>query len=234
MHHTREELIDILDEITDKTEEFNKNTRKVEQLNSQIRFRRFILLGLIIALLTLIPFFILNYIEGQNNETLTIIFFSVLPAYIPGFRLMFGVFYFGFLLLFIYGIFSIGRKNSFLYKIKYFRRLQRRIKEKNEEEINELSIMNEAIITSSAFSVISQQYSGARAISKLREYLINKRANNIPEAIELYELELHRERQINMQAATLASARRTEEYAEQAEVSAKKAEQSAYGHRRRY
>lgn len=234
MHHTREHLIDILDEITDKTEKFNKNTRKIEQLNNQIRFKRFILLGLIITLLTLVPFLILNYIEGQNNETLTIIFFSALPAYIPGFRLMFGIFYFGFLFLFIYGIFSIGRKNSFLYKIKYFRRLQRRIKKKNEEKINGLNIMNEEIIASPAFLVIPQQYSGAQAISKLREYLINKRASNIPEAIELYELESHRERQIDIQTATLASARQTEEHAKQAEVSAKKAEQSAHSYRRRY
>src|SRR5699024_8758799 len=104
-----EELIDILERVIKKTERFNKNTRKIERLNKQTRRKRFFVVGLIIALFTLVPFLILNYIDSPNNETLTVIFHSALPALIPGYYFIFGIFYFGSLILFIYSIFSIGR-----------------------------------------------------------------------------------------------------------------------------
>src|SRR5699024_8281653 len=198
---------------------------------------RFLVLGSIIALFTLVPFLILNYIDSPNNETLTVIFHSALPSLIPGYYFVFGLFYFAFIVLFIYGIFSIGREKSFLYKIKFFRRIKTNIEEKQENEILKLEIDNQNMNDSYAVSVIPQQYRTFHAMAKMREYLTNTRTNSLSKAIEVYELELHRERELALQSAALASARRSEENTKQAQASAKNAEQSANAaayRRRRY
>ena len=178
-----------------------------------------------------------NYIDSPNNETLTVIFHSALPALIPGYYTIFGIFYFGFFVLFIYGIFSIGREKSFLYKIKFLRRIKTNIEEKHENEILKLEIDNQNMNDSYAVSVIPHQYRTFHAMAKMREYLTNTRANFLSEAIEVYELELHRERELALQSAALASARRSEENTKQAQVAARNAEQSANAaayRRRRY
>jgi len=65
-------------------------------------------------------------------------------------------------------------------------------------------------LSSNDFSVIPHEYSHPRAIHDLQRYLINKRANNLSEAIEVYELEKYRDQQISIQSASLSSTIRAE------------------------
>jgi|SRR5699024_9453278 len=211
MEHTRDELIKILERIKQKRNTLNKNENQIQRLKKRTSTKNNLVIGLIVTFVLLVPILLMSYIDGQTSSSgVTLIFHSVLPAIIPGYYYIFGFFYFTFIILFVYSIISISRKNSYLYKLNVIQRINNRIESKHRSKIAKLQQENENILSSNDFSVIPYEYSHPRAIDDLQRYLINKRANNLSEAIEVYELEEYRDRQISIQSARLSSAIRAE------------------------
>lgn len=204
--YTREELIPLLKEAKQVVRTAYDNTKKLNRYKSRNVRLNNLTLRLIVLLMTLGPFLALYYIQTRDVPFLTPFIFNILPGIIPGFEMFYNGLMFAFIALLIYGNIAVSKKDRALNEHPFIKRIHQIIEFPRKKRIAKLTAENNKIKHSKAFSIIPPGYQHANAVDRFYEYLVNGRAHNIREAMEIYELEMHREDLRSIEAAKRGAA----------------------------
>lgn len=204
--YTREELIPLLKEAKETIRTATKNTKKLNRYNERKRSLSNTVLRLIILLTTLGPLFALYYIQTRNVPFLTKFTFYILPGIIPGFDMFYNGIILALIILFIYGNIAVSKRDQALNEHPFVVKMHQIIEFPRKKRIARLTAENEKIRRSKPISVIPVDYQHIDAADRFYKYLVNGRAHNIQEAIEVYELEIHREKLRAIESSKRAAA----------------------------
>ncbi|GAA0308242.1 hypothetical protein GGQ92_001108 [Gracilibacillus halotolerans] len=200
MYQGREDLLNNLASLKKNGNLLDKNNKKISNLHKKMLNKTNSRLRLFFLLITLGPVFLLFFIESQRIPILDPIIFGLLPNLIPGFWLIYSLFVIGLIVLFFYSMFTLGREDSYLRRLRFVERKVVKIQSSFEHKIIELEEQNNEIVNSSNLGILPKKYRRSRAINKIYEYIANLHADSLKEAIRLYEIEDTQMKQARAQA----------------------------------
>ncbi|WP_078593664.1 hypothetical protein [Evansella clarkii] len=222
MIDTRQSLLHSLEDLKEQAGTLDKNNKKIARLEEKMFKRTKGNLRMLFMLITLGPLFILYFIESRRVPVLDELLFVILPNIIPGFSLFFRVFVIGLVILFFYSMLTVGKESSYLRQLGFLERVVVKIQSGFHEKIVRLKGENNNILNACNLGNLPPKYRNSRAIDKIYGYLINLRADNLTEAINLYEFDDQQMRQAMAESLALSDMKRSMKETERAAQSAER------------